>query len=239
MIRDHPQTGPAAASLANEAAAPALAQRGGGPYVLALLLAGLAGWVDVAGLTGADGTFVSFMSGNTTQGALLAERENWIPAAHIAATIGSFVGGVAVGEVLGRISGRFGRPVVMLAVAALLGTGAWLSHDGHLGLEETCLLAGAMGLQNATMHSAGGVNVGLTYITGTLVQLGRALADLLTRGQGLGRAGRFFGLWGALALGAAACAGVLQHSRFIALTAAAATAAGLALFCMLPAVRRT
>ena len=210
----------------------------GGPFALALLLAALAGWVDAAGVSGAGALFVSFMSGDTTQGAIAAAQLDWFRVVQVASVIGCFVTGVAAGELLDRPFGRFGPTVVLLAEAACLALGAWLPErvPGMIPWTDLWFLAFAMGLQNATMHRAGGINVGLTYITGTLVQFGRAVAALLLGGGDWRRAGCFAGLWISLAAGACASAVMLPVSRYDTLLAAAATSALLAAICALPSV---
>ncbi|HEX2942719.1 MAG TPA: YoaK family protein [Rhodopila sp.] len=209
-----------------------------GPVVLALLLAALAGWVDAAGLFGPGAVFVSFMSGNTTQGALAAAHHQWPRVAEIVAVIFCFVAGVTLGEMLDRPFGRYGRSVVLTTEALLLALAAWRLPLGLAGWGECCVLASAMGLQNATMHKAGGVNVGLTYITGTLVQLGRGMATLLGGGRDWRRVGRFVALWLCLAAGACGSGFAQLQSRPATLYAAACTAALLAAGCAMPGIRR-
>jgi uncharacterized membrane protein YoaK (UPF0700 family) len=91
-----------------------------------------------------------------------------------------------------------------------------------------CPLVFAMGLQNATVHRAGGVNIDLTYVTGTLVQVGRALADIARFKGGGRRVTEYMALWTSLALGAWALAisplGALMAAAAIALCLAAITA---------------
>jgi uncharacterized membrane protein YoaK (UPF0700 family) len=86
----------------------------------------------------------------------------------------------------------------------------------------------AMGLQNATMHRAGGIGIGLTYVTGTLVQIGRALADMVRLRGGGRRVAEYAALWTSLALGAGLGAWALAISPLAALLAAAVMALCLA-----------
>lgn len=209
-----------------------------GPFVLALLLAGMAGWVDAAGLSGPGALFVSFMSGNTTQGALAAAHQQWTRVSEIAAVVACFIAGVVLGEMLDKPLGAHSRGVVLAIESMLLAAAAWLLPLGLAGWCECGLLAVAMGVQNATMHKAGGMNVGLTYITGTLVQLGRAIAALMTGGRNWRRVARFAGLWLSLAAGAAGSGFVQLHARQYALAAAAGMAALLAASCAVRGIRR-
>jgi uncharacterized membrane protein YoaK (UPF0700 family) len=178
------------------------------------------------------------MSGDTTQGAIAAAHQDWPRVVQVASVIGCFVGGVAAGELLDKPFGRYGPTAVLLAEAAFLALGAWLPEwwPGMNPWTDCCFLAGAMGLQNATMHRAAGFNVGLTYITGTLVQFGRAVAALGLGGRDWRRAGCFASLWLSLAAGACISAVLLPISRFDTLMAAAAAAVLLAAVCALPGV---
>jgi uncharacterized membrane protein YoaK (UPF0700 family) len=197
--------------------------RDDGPFTRALLLAALAGWVDAAGLTGSGGLFISFMSGNTTDFAASLAHQRWLTAAIIGGILILFVMGVAAGEVLECRSGRNGPSLVLGLEAFFLAGGAaahWFGIAAPLGLYP---LVFAMGLQNATMHRAGGITIGLTYVTGTLVQIGRGLA-----GGGTGTPAKHCALWLCLAVGAALATLALSVSVIGALAAAAAGAASLA-----------
>lgn len=193
-----------------------------GAFGLALLLAALAGWVDAAGLSGSGGVFISFMSGNTTDFAVSLVRQEWANAEIIGLIIALFVAGVAVGEVLESRSGR--ASFVLALEAAFLAGGAAMHGYGIGGRLGLCPLVFAMGLQNATMHRAGGINIGLTYVTGTLVQIGRGLV-----GSGKGALVQHSALWLSLAIGAALAVLALSLSVAGALSIAAAAAACLSI----------
>lgn len=186
-------------------------------YLLALTLTALAGWVDAVGVTQTGGTFLSFMSGNTTQMAAALAVQNWLHARLIAAIIGLFVAGVAVGELIARGAGRFGAPMVLTAEALSLMAGALPDFAGYAATVF------AMGLQNAALKRAGGVSVGLTYVTGSLVQVGRRLAD-----GAFGQAALYGLIWFCMASGAAAGAYALSLSTKTALEAPAVAAGALA-----------
>lgn len=204
-----------------------------GPFGLAVLLAALAGWIDAVGVAGSAGVFLSFMSGNTTQLAISLARQEWTKAALLAAVLAAFVLGVLVGELIDAVSGRFGRPVVLVLEAALLGSGAALQwHTPQwpplLAPFECCPLVLAMGMQNACMRRAGGINIGLTYVTGTLVQLGRSLADAVRGNGGGSNLVKYLTVWLSLACGAAIGTIALSVSELAALVGAATSALGLA-----------
>jgi uncharacterized membrane protein YoaK (UPF0700 family) len=198
-----------------------------GAFGLALLLAGLAGWVDAAGLAGSGGVFISFMSGNTTDLAASLAHEDWVKAGMVGAVVGVFVAGVVLGEILERI---VGRALVLALEAFFLASGAALHAflQGGVGQWGLFPLVFAMGLQNATMHRAEGVSIGLTYVTGTLVQIGRTLAAMLRGESGGRRLLEYSALWLSLAIGAGCGALALSVSPAAALAFAAAVAAALA-----------
>jgi uncharacterized membrane protein YoaK (UPF0700 family) len=205
-----------------------------GAFVLALLLAALAGWVDAAGLANSGHVFLSFMSGDTTDLAVSLTRQDWAKAGTIGAVLGLFVAGVTVGELLEPLAGRRGQSVILGVEALMLAAGAALhlpavagpnAATGFISLYPAVF---AMGLQNATMHRAGGISIGLTYVTGTLVQVGRAVARVLRREGGGGTIGKYMGLWVSLGIGALLGTLALSVSSFIAMAVAAGVAALLA-----------
>jgi uncharacterized membrane protein YoaK (UPF0700 family) len=201
-----------------------------GTFRLALLLAALAGWVDAAGLGNSGGVFLSFMSGNTTDLAASAIDGHWTRAAAIAAVIALFVLGVILGEIIESRSKRRGQSWVLGIEALALAIGAacqW--SDAPIPATVSLFpLVFAMGLQNATMHRAGGINIGLTYVTGTLVQIGRGIAALAGGEPDMRKLGKYAALWLCLATGSALGAIALSLSTSAALFAAAATAGALA-----------
>ena len=143
-----------------------------GTTTLALLLAGLAGWVDAIGVGSSNDVFLSFMSGNTTNLALSLTHQDWARAKTIGAAVALFVAGVTFGELVRRWTGRLGQPLVLWLESFLLGAGAAFHWPG-IGVQVSNTLwplVFAMGLQNTSMRRVGGINVGLTYVTGALVQ---------------------------------------------------------------------
>jgi len=204
-----------------------------GAFGLALVLAGLAGWVDAAGIAGSGGLFLSFMSGNTTDLAASLVHADWLKVGLIGAVLLLFVAGVIVGELLESPAGWFGPSLVLGLEGVVIAFGAALQWHGFavptlMAPFKPCPLVFAMGLQNATMRRAGGIGIGLTYVTGTLVQFGRAWADIV-RGKGGGRRIAEYGaLWLSLAVGAGSGAVALSISPLAALSAAAGVAGCLA-----------
>lgn len=157
----------------------------------AIILAGLAGFVDAVGFLSANGYFVSFMSGNTTR---LGVSMGTDPAQALLPLllIAGFLSGVTAGALIAMRAGPMRKPAVIALVAALLLAGA---SARAAGAEQAMLLALvlAMGAINNTFQRGGEVSVGLTYMTGALVRLGQGFALWL-----VGKAERGWAAWGAL-----------------------------------------
>jgi uncharacterized membrane protein YoaK (UPF0700 family) len=149
---------------------------------LAIGLAALAGYVDAIAYIETGGFFVSFMSGNTTRlGVGLAHR---LEAAAIAfGLIGCFITGVTAASLLGDWSGQARRQVILWMVALLLAAAALLTA---VHIMAVVCLAVAMGAENAVLGEDGDAPVALTYMTGTIVKLGRCLAVALRGGNPVG-----------------------------------------------------
>jgi len=148
---------------------------------LATCLSALAGYVDALAFLHLGGFFVSFMSGNSTRlGVGLAEGSRH--AAIAAALIGIFVAGVVAGSLVGRMAKAHHAKGVMLLVALLLTAAAVLNLVG-VPKAAVVAMALAMGAENAIFARDGEVQIGLTYMTGTLVKLGQRIADALNGGS--------------------------------------------------------
>ncbi len=149
----------------------------------AILLAAIAGSVDAVGFTELGGYYVSFMSGNSTRLGLHIAAHQWSSALFASGLVALFVGGVAAGVLIAERAGRRAGAVILLCEAILL-TGASFLLEGPRPLMGAILLPSAMGLANVFLLGEGGVRVGLTYMTGTLVRVGIGLASLGTAGRG-------------------------------------------------------
>jgi len=188
--------------------------------------------VDAAGFLLSGGYFVSFMSGNSTRAAVGLVGQ--APAAALGfGLIAAFVAGVTAGALIGRRAGRR-RPTVILAFVAmaLAAAAAVLALTGApWGL---LLLAFAMGAENTVFAEDGEVRIGLTYMTGALVKLGKGLAAAL-HGRGPDAWAPYLVLWLGLALGAVAGAAAFARLGAGALW----IAAGLMALFALAATNRT
>jgi uncharacterized membrane protein YoaK (UPF0700 family) len=197
-------------------------------FALALALAALAGWVDAVAFVRLAGTFVSFMSGNSTALAAALNGAHAREATLLLCVLASFVAGVVFGEVIAIAAGRRGPAAALLAESRFLFAALVAAFPSAAILAPAVLLAVALGIQNASIHEAAGMPVALTYVTGTLVRLGRAIAAALA-GQGAWRAALpFLCLWLALMAGAAGGAMLARMNAVLALALAAATALALA-----------
>lgn len=194
--------------------------------VLAVGTAVLAGFVDAIGFVESAGFFVSFMTGNSTRLAVgLAE---WQHAALVAGLIiAVFVTGVVAGSLVGARAGVRRAPAVLLCVTLLLGIAAMLRMQGE-GWGGISCLAFAMGVVNAAIEGRDGSVVGVTYMTGTLVQMGQKIANAL-RGEGDGRWLHNLGLWAGLVGGAVLGARAVIWSPPLAYILAVGLASALAL----------
>ncbi|GAA4478249.1 YoaK family protein [Rhodococcus olei] len=199
-------------------------------YSVAVILAALAGYVDAMGYITLGGFFVSFMSGNTTRSGVAVVDGQWHSAAVGAAIVGLFVLGVMLGSLLGDLAGLWRRSGVLAVVAVLLALAAIASGPGP---EQVVIaaLALAMGAENTVFDRGSGSAISLTYMTGTLVKLGRSLAAALTGGprwQWVRFAGLWFGLLAGVAGGTAVHRGIGLAGLWVAVVVAMALAVDFA-----------
>ena len=142
-------------------------------------MAAVAGYVDAVGFLITGGYFVSFMSGNSTRlgVGLLRGMDEALLAASL---ITSFIAGVVLGASLRRIRRRRPEPSILTLLAGLLALCGYLATHG-LELPAALLLALAMGAENTIFAEGGEVRLGLTYMTGALVKIGKGIASTLFR----------------------------------------------------------
>lgn len=169
-------------------------------FVFAVVLSFLAGAVDGIGFSLLGGLFVSFMSGNSTRAGVFMASGDVSRALDPLALVGSFVCGAGLGASLGRIAGRWRPSTILFTEAVLLGICAAELMAGKV-LAEGCVMALAMGVENATFMRSGRTHINLTFMTGALVQVGQGLSDALFGGPRWGWV-RYAVLWFALASGA-------------------------------------
>lgn len=139
-----------------------------------MCLAALAGYVDALGFLYMRGLYVSFMSGNSTRLAADIGQANWHAAAPIAGLIGAFV----LGVILAQLVAARHLALDLTAVGVLLAAAGGLHWLGY-ALPVIALMSVAMGMENCALDRDGDVTLSLTYVTGTLVKLGRCIAAAL------------------------------------------------------------
>ena len=216
-------------------------QRAQGPaaggLALSICLVAVAGYVDAVGFLRFGELFVSFMSGNSVQLAVLPMLGRVGQGLLSGGLVLLFVMGVFAGRLVEGAAGAWAGPALLSLAAILLAIGAGAGFAGEVAGQGAALLgislSGltlAMGLLNAVPKPPQGPEISVTYVTGVLVRLGRALADTVS-----GRTDAPWAVyllnWLALLLGAAL--GALAAARFAlaALFVPAAAAALLALVC--------
>ena len=117
----------------------------------------------------------------------------------------------------------------MLALVTLCLFSSAALHISGFTMAAVCLLAVAMGSENAVFQRDGEVTIGLTYMTGTLVKMGQRIAGAFLGGPKLAWV-RHFVLW--LGLCSGCVNGAIAH-YFVGLGAVWLAALAAALFAIL------
>jgi uncharacterized membrane protein YoaK (UPF0700 family) len=190
----------------------------------AAALAAVAGYADGAAFLMTGGFFVSFMSGNSTRMSVGFAR-GAAEAGFAAALVAAFVAGVVSGASVRRLAPRRPEPLILAGLTAVLVLCGGLAAGGY-GEAAALLLALAMGAENTLFAEAGEVRVGLTYVTGTLVRVGKGVTAALF-GEDRFRWAPHLLLWLSLVAGGAVGATAYARLGPPALWIAAAAAAVL------------
>lgn len=168
-----------------------------------MILTGAAGLVDVVGFIELGGYFISFMSGNTTQGGAALVEGAWPAVALTLSLVALFFIGSVAGTLLAFSSLKWGPAAVsggvMLGVASTLA----LALAGIPPGQTMLLLAATAGAQNAILPMRGAVRLGATFVTGTLYVAGQDLALALKGKVPPWRWLQHLAIWLGLLLGAA------------------------------------
>ena len=206
---------------------------------LPVLLALVAGYLDGYGLRFL-GTYVSFMSGNTTNTGMYSGQRAFQAAIPSAVAITLFVAGSVLGNLLVHSRRRQSHRVVFGVIAGLLATAAALEQDGMtIAAFEIALISLAMGMMNPAVSKIGSEPVSLTFVTGTLSRMGGHLAAALgpksagateSRSSHLFRAGIDASMWSGFLIGAVLSGLLVPSWRPSALWPQFVAIAGLALF---------
>ncbi|WP_438748976.1 YoaK family protein [Pararhizobium sp. O133] len=139
---------------------------------LVVTISFLAGMTDAAGLLVA-GSFVSFMSGNTTRAAVSLADGEMSYAAVLFGALAIFVAGNALGIIIAHNAARRAFRV-LTAVTLALTCAAAITDPAFVTLRFYALVL-AMGLVNTAVEHIEGLPIGLTYVTGALSRFGRGI----------------------------------------------------------------
>jgi uncharacterized membrane protein YoaK (UPF0700 family) len=209
-------------------------------WALAVFLALIAGYLDGYGLL-VLGTYVSFMSGNTTFTGLKSGQHNFQAALPSAVAVLSFVTGSFLGNLFTQSRLRHSHRLIFGVIAGLLATVASLEWHGLWNAPaEIAMLSLAMGMMNPALSKVGAESVSLTFVTGTLNRIGGHLAAAagrkpLSDGQGRGdshlaRARIDASAWSGFLVGAGLSGMAASHLRMWALLPPCAVMIALGLF---------
>jgi uncharacterized membrane protein YoaK (UPF0700 family) len=149
---------------------------------LAAALAMIAGFLDAYGMITCR-TYLSFMSGNTTQAGYEIGQAKFGPALYLVLlAIVFFVCGSFVGALLARSSVQRIRRLTFGVIATSL---ALIIGFAQIGFSSNwvsiAVISSAMGAMNTALSRVGDKSVSLTFVTGTLSRIGIQLALAIRR----------------------------------------------------------
>jgi uncharacterized membrane protein YoaK (UPF0700 family) len=148
---------------------------------LAATLAMIAGCVDAYGFITVQ-TYVSFMSGNTTQAGTGLGQLNLVLALPALTAIGAFFAGVVGGTLLIHTPALAARRLRFLLAALILLVILLAARFGvQAAYASIAALAFGMGVMNTCLSQVGSEAVSLTFVTGTLNRAGTHAALALLR----------------------------------------------------------
>jgi uncharacterized membrane protein YoaK (UPF0700 family) len=198
--------------------------------IFGMMLTGAAGFIDAVGFIELGGYFVSFMSGNTTQGGAAVVEGAYPVFGLTMALVALFFIGSVIGAALAFSNERWGPAAVSFVVALGVSITAALVLAGVPASLAMLVLAASAGAQNAVLPMRSTVRLGATFVTGTLYTSGQELALAL---QGkvppwrwLQHLAVWFGLLGGAILGALAYRSVGIHALYVPIAIYAAFTAG-------------
>ncbi len=178
-------------------------------FVFALCLAAMAGYVDAFGFITLAGNFVSFMTGNTTRLAVALGGSSASTSLLPGLITLVFVFGVMGGSVIAHFCTQHRAAAVLFFLTTCLFFASML--EPVTPVYASVLLAIGMGAANSIYDKSGEVQLGVTYMTGTLVKVGQRLTAMLWGGSKTSWL-RPAGLWFSLLAGGVL--GTLAHQLF-------------------------
>lgn len=177
---------------------------------LAIVIALIAGYIDATGLIKWK-TYVSFMSGNTTQLGTAISAGQWAAIITSTTIIGFFVFGIYVGACLSLGKKLPIRNLSFIMVSGILILYTIADHYFNIGTIPSIAIIGfSMGFMNTIVTSVGNQRVNTDFVTGTLNSLARNTAmlsmtkDITERKQYKANAIHLLLVWMGFLFGAAA-----------------------------------
>lgn len=138
---------------------------------LAILLAFVAGYMDATGIIKWK-TYVSFMSGNTTQLGTSLSSGKWGIIMTSVTVIGCFLLGIYAGTCLSLWKKCKRKTVSFYLVSVLLIIYSVISYYHHIpAIPSIAIMGFSMGLMNTIVTSVGNQKVNTDFVTGTLNSL--------------------------------------------------------------------
>ncbi|SMQ64991.1 Uncharacterized membrane protein YoaK, UPF0700 family [Devosia lucknowensis] len=168
-----------------------------------MLLTAAAGFLDSIGFIELGGYYVSFMSGNTTQGGTALVEGHVSVVLLSLALVALFFVGALVANLLALVDLRWGQVYASAAVMLGVATTLVLTLAGLPPSQTMLVLAATAGAQNAVLAAKGSVRLGATFVTGTLYTAAQDLAFALRGRAPFGRWLQHMLIWLSLLAGAA------------------------------------
>jgi uncharacterized membrane protein YoaK (UPF0700 family) len=158
----------------------------------ALVLTFASGLVDITGYLGVFHFFTAHMTGTTVQLGHGLVARSWIDVSAAASIVGAFVAGSIFGRVLIEIGARhrirrIASVTLLIEAFLLLAIIRFSLIDGVAPYSRLAMLAGAMGLQTATLTGIGPLTVHTTFVTGMLNKIAQLFSHIAFRGYDLHR----------------------------------------------------
>ncbi|PJJ66948.1 YoaK family protein [Chryseobacterium geocarposphaerae] len=143
---------------------------------LAIFLAFIAGYTDATGLIKWK-TYVSFMSGNTTQLGAAFSSEKFGVIITSVTVIGSFLIGIYAGACLSLWKKCKVKSIVFYIVSGILILYTFINYYCQIPVIPSIAIIGfAMGMMNTIVTSVGTLKVNTDFVTGTLNSLAKNMA---------------------------------------------------------------
>lgn len=197
--------------------------------VLGISLTAIAGYVDAIGFLALGGLFASFMSGASISLGIAMSGGQWDALFEAANLICVFLAGAIGATVLTGLTGILAMPLVLFVEGVLLIAAVLMTLEGWGAYAAILPVVAAMGVQNTIVRPVNGVRLGVTFMTGTLVNLGEGIGRAIL---GKGRPRSWYPhllLWLSFSAGAAVGAWFYAKHGFLAVSGPAVVVTVLAM----------